>query len=506
MFFPMSWTSPLTVAVTSLPRTLTLPDAFFSACMNGSRYATARFIARALFTTCGRNILPAPNRSPTTFMPSINGPSMTISGLAYFFRASSVSASMNPTSPCSTAYARRSDPPRPAPPRVCEPLFDGALAPGKVDLPFRAASRHVLGEFHQALGGIRPSIEDDVFDQFEQVLRDVLINDQLAGVDDAHVEARLDRVIQKCGVHGLAHPVVATEGERQVGNAARDAHPRAFLLDLGRGFDERLRVTRVLLDPRRDGEDVGVEDDVFRVVAGLLGEQLVCPLADADLALERVRLTLFVEGHHDHPGAILADQPGLFEEGLLAFLEADRVAHAFALQALEGSLEDGTTRAVDHDRDARDLGLGGDEVEEAGHRGLGIEQVGVHVHVEHVRATAHLVQRHLHGAREVARLDQSAEPDRARDVGPLADDDEPGVRSDLEWLQAAELRLPDALGDMAGRDAGHRLADLADVIGRGAAAPAGGVEEATGGELAQEPARDRRGGARRAAPAGGGRR
>ena len=42
-----------------------------SCSMNGCRYATAFFIARALLTTCGRNILPAPNRSPTTFMPSI---------------------------------------------------------------------------------------------------------------------------------------------------------------------------------------------------------------------------------------------------------------------------------------------------------------------------------------------------------------------------------------------------------------------------------------------------
>ena len=59
--------------------------------MNGSRYATAFFMTRALLTTCGRNILPAPNRSPTTFMPSISGPSMMSSGRGYFCRASSTS-------------------------------------------------------------------------------------------------------------------------------------------------------------------------------------------------------------------------------------------------------------------------------------------------------------------------------------------------------------------------------------------------------------------------------
>ena len=49
----------------------------FSASMYGTRWATAFFMTRALLTTWGRNILPAPNRSPTTFMPAISGPSMT---------------------------------------------------------------------------------------------------------------------------------------------------------------------------------------------------------------------------------------------------------------------------------------------------------------------------------------------------------------------------------------------------------------------------------------------
>ena len=56
--------------------------------------ATAFFMTRALLTTWGRNILPAPNRSPTTFIPAISGPSMTSSGRAAGSRASSVSSTM----------------------------------------------------------------------------------------------------------------------------------------------------------------------------------------------------------------------------------------------------------------------------------------------------------------------------------------------------------------------------------------------------------------------------
>ena len=58
MFLPMSWTSPLTVAMITRPLLATPPTAARSASMNGSRWATARFITRALLTTCGRNILP----------------------------------------------------------------------------------------------------------------------------------------------------------------------------------------------------------------------------------------------------------------------------------------------------------------------------------------------------------------------------------------------------------------------------------------------------------------
>ena len=86
MFLPMSWTSPFTVAMTIVPWASTSSPAARarsrSASMYGSRCATARFITRALFTTWGRNILPAPNRSPTTPMPAISGPSITSSGVA----------------------------------------------------------------------------------------------------------------------------------------------------------------------------------------------------------------------------------------------------------------------------------------------------------------------------------------------------------------------------------------------------------------------------------------
>ena len=105
MFLPMSWTSPFTVAMRKVPR---LDPADFSARSAGSSAATAAFMTRADFTTWGRNILPAPKRSPTTRMPAIRGPSMTSSGFPRSRSASRVSASMCEVSPLTRACRSRS--------------------------------------------------------------------------------------------------------------------------------------------------------------------------------------------------------------------------------------------------------------------------------------------------------------------------------------------------------------------------------------------------------------
>ncbi len=83
-------------------------------------------------------------------------------------------------------------------------------------------------------------------------------------------------------------------------------------------------------------------------------------------------------------------------------------------------------RAVDHHRHARDIGLGGDQLEEGRHRFLAVEQALVHVDVDHLRAVLDLLPRDLDGLGIVARHDQLLERRGARDVGALADIDETG--------------------------------------------------------------------------------
>ena len=81
------------------PFELLSPLFSFSSSRYGIRIATAFFITRALLTTCGRNILPDPKRSPTKFIPSMRGPSIIERGLLYLIRASSTSRSIKSTIP-----------------------------------------------------------------------------------------------------------------------------------------------------------------------------------------------------------------------------------------------------------------------------------------------------------------------------------------------------------------------------------------------------------------------
>ena len=302
MFLPISCTSPLTVAVTILPAASgARPPARFSSSMKGTRWATAFFITRALLTTCGRNILPAPKRSPTTFMPSISGPSITSSA-----RAGASPRLLRVVDDLIGDAVHE---------REAEPATDILLAPGvALLLPLGAGARVAvtLGNFEQALGGVGPAVEQHILDRGPERLRQILIDRELAGIDDPHVHAGARRVIEERRMHRLAHGVVSAERERDVRNPTGDADMRPPGLDPACGLDEGARVVVVLRNAGGDGEDVGVEDDVAGGEPDTLGEQAIGALAYGELALWRLCLSPLVEGH-DHDGrAVALHQPGLF--------------------------------------------------------------------------------------------------------------------------------------------------------------------------------------------------
>ncbi len=277
-----------------------------------------------------------------------------------------------------------------------------------------------LRRFEQPVGGVGAAVQDHVLAKLAQFRIEVVIDAELARVDDAHVHPRRDGVIEEHRVHGLAHQLVAAEGEGQVRNAPRNMRVRQFRPDAARGLDEGHRVVVVLLDPGAHREDVGIEDNVLGREAHALRKQPVGALANREFALGRLGLARLVEGHDDGGRAIAQDAPRMLKEGLFAFLHADRIDDGLALHAFEARLDHRPFRAVDHHRHARNVGLRRDEMEEGGHRLLRVEKPLVHVHIEHVRAAFDLLARDAQRAIVVASLDELAELGGAGHVGPLA--------------------------------------------------------------------------------------
>ncbi len=163
-------------------------------------------------------------------------------------------------------------------------------------------------------------------------------------------------------MHGFAHRLIAAEREGEIGDAAGHMGQRHLGLDGARGFDKIDAVILMLLDAGRYRENIGIEDDVLRREADFIDENFIGALGDREFALECVGLALFVEGHHHDGGAVALDLARLVAKLVLAFLHRDRIDDALALQAFEPGFDHLELRAVDHDRHARDVGLGGDEI------------------------------------------------------------------------------------------------------------------------------------------------
>ena len=285
-------------------------------------------------------------------------------------------------------------------------------------------------------------------------------------------------------MHGLADDVVAPKRERQVGNATRNVAAGQGRLDGAGRLNEVQGVLVMLLDARRDGQDVRVEDDVFGREADFFGEYLVGACADRDLALGRVRLPLLIKSHDDGGRTVAADELREMLELLLAFLEADGVDDALARQALQAGLDNGPLGAIHHDGHSVDVRLTLDESQEAGHGRLTVQHALVHVDVYDLRAVVHLLLRDRQGSLEVALQNELLELRRAGDVGALADVDEVHFGPPGEGLGPVQPRVRLDDGRAARRAVFQGLGVGADELRRGAAAAADDVQPAVVGPLA----------------------
>ncbi|MND65277.1 hypothetical protein D3C80_566410 [compost metagenome] len=97
--------------------------------------------------------------------------------------------------------------------RVFQPFFDRPAAPFRLlhcyFIVFAAAV--FLRQFQQPFGPVVTTVEDHVFHRIAQLSRQIVVDRQLPGVNDPHVHAVADRVIQEHRVDRFAYRIVAAE-------------------------------------------------------------------------------------------------------------------------------------------------------------------------------------------------------------------------------------------------------------------------------------------------------
>ncbi|MGU0056126.1 hypothetical protein ACVXG7_11120 [Enterobacter hormaechei] len=98
---------------------------------------------------------------------------------------------------------------------------------------------------------------------------------------------------------------------------------RQFAFNVFTRADEVLGVVVVLFDAGRDGEDVRVEDDVFRRKPTSSVKILVRAAANLNLALAGIGLTDFIEGHHHHGGPVATHQLRVVDKVSTPFIEIE---------------------------------------------------------------------------------------------------------------------------------------------------------------------------------------
>ena len=166
-------------------------------------------------------------------------------------------------------------------------------------------------------------------------------------------------MVQKHGVDGLAHGVVAAKAERHIAHTAAHLGAGQVLFDPTRGLNKVHCVVVVLFNAGGNGKDVGVKNDVFGCKADLVNQDAVGARANFSLAGIGVGLALFVKGHHHRGGTVALDELGLALELFYPLFHADGVHNALALNAAQTRFNDAPLGAVDHDGHAGNVGLGG---------------------------------------------------------------------------------------------------------------------------------------------------
>src|SRR5204863_8208211 len=113
---------------------------------------------------------------------------------------------------------------------------------------------------------------------------------------------------QKSGAMRFAPGMFAAKRKLNFAAPATDARTWQILFDPARRFNEIEGVITVLVQTRRDCQNIWIEDNIGRWKLGPLRQQIVSARAAFACALEGVGLALLIACHHDGGCAISPDE------------------------------------------------------------------------------------------------------------------------------------------------------------------------------------------------------
>ncbi len=185
------------------------------------------------------------------------------------------------------------------------------------------------------------------------------------GVDQGCIETCLCAVVEKDRVQDLA--TRHGQAEADIGDSQDALGQWQLGLEPANALDRASRRADVVFIPCTAGKDQGVEPNVFRRKAHLLGEDSIATTSYLCLTLDAHRHAGFIDHTDDQGGPVPLSQGHHPLETRATLFQVDGIEHRFALTPCQSPLHDLRIGGVDHQRELDHTGDLLEEVLDVGH-------------------------------------------------------------------------------------------------------------------------------------------
>ena len=155
-------------------------------------------------------------------------------------------------------------------------------------------------------------------------------------------------MIEEHGIHSFANRVVTAEGKREVAHAAAHLGIRQIFLDPLHRPDIIHGIVVMLLDTGSDGQNVGVENNVFGRKVDFIHQQIISSFANGNFIFVSGCLSLFIESHHHEGCPVIFNLFGLFQKIGFPVFQTQRVDDSFPLYTFQSCFYHFPFGRVDH--------------------------------------------------------------------------------------------------------------------------------------------------------------